>query len=355
LSKRGSKQKQNKEPYDHARLQEDCDNYINSVLATLAFINELRWDEGKRALNPDTKYCVGRRMTTSATNEVNPSADVTPDLVVQGDEVGGIVGEVTYKLTSVEQFWEDKIKQMKKYDDDLVGWWSENEHIVNHDLSLLVSASRSVLVSDLLQSKQNADPPLNFARNVSIIGFERVSGALQEMISLKKESGVLSNERVSEKLRRSVRVNLQTLLMVYKDKQFVDFEPPQPLLLQIMWEKLFSYYASEGHSFDELGRVIQIELTVSQVTKDLQRFYGFESQDDRSPQAPKAIWVRKALDRLVQVELAIKTQEGYLVLYRRLRGDVLERFGKLVHRAGPLPSAGGEAQGVLALGESSSN
>lgn len=348
--------------YDHERVKEDCDNYNNSVLASLAFINVLRWDGEKNELTKTHKYEIGRRMKTSAKNVVSPSTTITPDIVVQSESGAGVIGEVTAKLTTDREIWRDKLMQLKKYDDDLTGWWTKDGRIAGHDVALIINLTRSVLVSDILaeekelaekvrMSEKNASADaksstasperklLEFERKVAVVGFERSSGATKEAITLKKEFGALTNKAASETLRNTVRVALEILVVEYHDKKFADHEPPEPLLLQILWETLFTSYLGEGTPFNEDLGYTPLRVTAKQVTEDLRKYYGFTGTDDHSPQIPRMSWVRKSLGRLVQFGLAHVDKDEFVVHYRRLRGDPLKRFGKLVHEAGPLPSA----------------
>jgi hypothetical protein len=352
-------------------VKENCDNYVNSVLATLALINELRWDGKTRELRKTPKYEVGRRMTTSEHNRVSPAATVTPDIVVQTDAKFGVVGEVTTKLASDETSWREKLLQLKKYDDDLLGWWTEDERVDLHDIVLLLHLSRAIHVSDILSSDsekakllaeasraiddaeadadmtdavinevlENAmlepevDAPITFDRQLSVVGFERSTGANKECITLKKEYGELSDVDVSSRLRRSVRVPLETLVVEYHDKKFVDHEPPMPLLLQIIWEDLFTAYLTDEFPVDAEKGYTPMLLSVERITNDLRKYYGYPSDGHRSPQVPRQKWVRKALDRLVQFGLGHVDGTNYVIHYKRLKGDALKRFGKMLNDA----------------------
>lgn len=91
------------------------------MFAVLALVNEARWDPGKRELRADVSYGVGRRMTTSAENRISPETEVTPDCVVQLGGEAGFVTEAKLGLPKEENLWDDDVKQMQKYDDDLAG------------------------------------------------------------------------------------------------------------------------------------------------------------------------------------------------------------------------------------------
>jgi len=270
-------------------------------------------------------------MKTSSNNKVSPDTQITPDFVVQ-ESMYGVIGEITYSLAPAETGWLEKLKQLRKYDDDLLGWWTPTEKLPSHDIACLVQFSRMVLVSDILaKHRRKRKSDLKFERNLAIVGFNRSSGATQEYMSLIKNSGELSDKTISERLRKSVQVPLERLVIEYHDKKFVDFEPPMAYLLQILWENLFTSYMDE-FPYDEARKYTPIRITVDRVTDDLQKAYGFSSTGPRSPEVPKKSWIRKALDHLVVFGFATKTDDEYTIKYRRIRrGDPITRFGKLIH------------------------
>ena len=124
-------------------------------------------------------------------------------------------------------------------------------------------------------------------------------------------------------------IDFAHLLVEYKDRKFVDSEPPLPYLLQIIWDNLFVQYASVAQT-EPSEKSVSIDVSTESVTGDLQKHYGFESSGDRSPEIPRRSVVKKALDALVEFRLAEATSAGnYRVNYKRGRIDTLERFGRL--------------------------
>jgi hypothetical protein len=178
-----------KPKYNHTRTREDCDNYYNTVLAALALINVVRWDETDRKLDPDAKFGVGRRMTTSDKNRVSASTDITPDIVLQR-KGNGFIGEITNSLTEKNEHWTEKLKQVQKYDGALWGWWTKDENLDSHDIAFIVQQSRAVRVADILtKEKRSKKGEIKFKRPAAVIGFNRHSGATKEYVNLMKFFG----------------------------------------------------------------------------------------------------------------------------------------------------------------------
>ena len=91
----------------------------------------------------------------------------------------------------------------------------------------------------------------------------------------------------------------------------------------------------EKAEYDEKSNVFKLPVSIEEVTRELQKAYGSGTleQDKRSVEFPQQKWVRNAFEKLVELKMALPptTEQGsYQILYKRLRGDILERFAKLV-------------------------
>jgi len=123
-------------------IKDRNDDYENTINALLCFISLTTWEGNQR--RPDSYYSFGRRMTTSASNVISPNQDITPDSVIQFLDDLGFIVEAKISLPADESLWSGILAQIKKYDDDLIGWWTQDEHINNHNVILLLHMSRSV-------------------------------------------------------------------------------------------------------------------------------------------------------------------------------------------------------------------
>jgi hypothetical protein len=294
----------------------------------LALINEARWDSASRKLRTDVKYGIGRRMSTSSSNRVSASVRVTPDGILQFDANLGLVAETKVSLPKDVSSWDDDMIQLQKYDDDLVGWWTNDEHIKNHDIVALVPLSRAVKFADQLEAGVGTGK-WSFQRKVAVVGFYKESG-VKDFMSLKKERGELSQNDLNQRLRESRQIWLSLLITHYDDRKFVDHEPPLPYLLQIIWDQIFTKYAAEvPKGEDDKTKGISLTVTAEKVTSDLQQYFGFKSEGPRSPEIPRLKWVRKALDSLVEFKLAKAENGEYVIKYKRTRIDTLSKFGRL--------------------------
>jgi hypothetical protein len=270
-------------------------------------------------------------MTTSPQNRVSPSTDVTPDLVLQRNDAG-VVAEITYSLANDTAHWRQKLEQVVKYDDPLTGWWSKDEKLAQHDIAFLVPQSRAVRVGDILKEEAgNKDGTIKLKYRTAVVGFNRTSGA-KEFMTLMKIFGDLTDADLSERLRHSINVPTDVLIVVYGDRKFFDFEPPMAYLLQIMWDQLFPTYLTE-FPLVESQRYTPLTVTVDRVAQDMQNNYGFSVEDQRCSEIPQRTWIKKALELLVLFNLASRAGDNtYTIKYKTLRGDHLKRFGELLHR-----------------------
>jgi hypothetical protein len=156
---------------------------------------------------------------------------------------------------------------------------------------------------------------------------------VKDFLSLKKERGQLSDSELDRRLRESVLVPFDHLIVEYQDKKFVDHPPPLPYLLQIIWDLLFTRYAADVVK-PEGEKSVNFSVTVKKVTEDLQTYYGFQSGGNRNPEIPRLSWVRQALDSLGRFGMAKHVSpDDYLIQYKRSHTDTLKKFGKLCFKA----------------------
>lgn len=314
---------------DHDLLIRQINNYQDTLIGLLAFLNECGWLPNEKKMEEDFQFGVGRRMDTSSANTISPNNIITPDLVVQKQKHFRVVGEVKHSWAAVGD-WDENLRQMVKYDDDLVGWWSSSERAPDgHDLALLVHSSQAVKVSDFIDEKLKKKE-LSFGRNLAVVGYQRIE-QVQQFIQLRREHGNFRDKTFDKRLREVVSVGVDKI--VWRDKRFYDYPPPMAYLLQMLWDDVFDSLADNSPKV--LGRpYVETAVTVENLTSQLQLFYGFTGDGKRNPGIPKSQWTREALELLIRMKLAHKDEDKdrYVIHYRRLRGDKLERFGKLIRK-----------------------
>ena len=244
------------------------------------------------------------------------------------------MGEITNSLTENNDYWTEKLQQVRKYDDSLLGWWTKDEALPSHDVALLVPQSRAVRVGDILtKEKKSKKGTLKFKRPTALIGFHRHSGASKEFVNLMKFFGDLSDTDLSERLRHGIPVPQDILVKVYGDRKFADSEPPMAYVLQLMWDNVFPSYLSEFPvDAANKGRIL-LTVKVEKISEDMQNNYGFKVEDARGTEVPARVWIKKALEHLVIFGMAARVDEKtYQVQYRTVRGDHLEYFGGLIFK-----------------------
>lgn len=316
---------------DLSVLLNEIEDYNQTVKAILAFAAFVVHDAVTRRAG--AKFGFGRRMETSRENQIQPSTEVTPDLVAQKSPAYGIVAEAKKRLERDTARWERHVDQLRKYDDNLIGWWTEDETIPNSNTVLLIHQSRSRPFVKYLESTKNYDPEAVGARSC-VVEFN-CSEETATYYNYRLEYGQLDDDELAERLTDGVPVPLDKVLRSFGYVRYYDSEPPLPLLLTNLWSDILPAMAADSQYEDHL-KAYRIEASVEKVTSELQRAYGSQilSKDARSVEFPKHSWVRKAFERLVAYKLGNLPPEGSDVFelhYRRFRKDILQRFVELEH------------------------
>jgi hypothetical protein len=311
-------------PYEHASLKREIDTYQDTVWAIVAFILECRWNPSDQSIDETIPVGVGRVFRKT------DGSEVTPDLAVQRRPAEGIVAEVkaTFPPEQSTDRRNEIFQQLKTYDDDLLGWWTNNGQIQRHDIVLLTHDTHVVEACDHLSTLDGTEIG-TFDRNLAILGFYRTDQR-ETFLTLRKHSGEFLDRKFGEKLRRGVPINVGHI--EYQQKKFYDSRPPIPYILEILWDYIFPDY-TEGSARDPRKGYTPIEVTKNRVTGDMQRFYGFEPDDTGNRGTPRSEWIEEALESLVSLRMAHhgNGEGAYVIRYKGIKGDTLERFGKLLH------------------------
>jgi len=301
----------------------DYEQTVNAILGFAAFIVH---DSTSQRLN--SNFGFGRRMTTSS-NNLSPSIDITPDLVAQKSKKYGIVAEAKKSLDQNQVNWIDHLEQLRKYDDDLEGWWTIDEKINHSDAIMLIHQSRSRPFASFIDNRKNKVPD-SVGLNTCVIEFNE-SQETEPYYFFRLEFGNIYDAELRKRLYDGIPVPLERVKMSFFNIQYYDAQPPLPLLLIRLWTDYFPSKLEEGE-YDEQTRSTKIQVTVSDVTDELQKAFGSQAlyTDNRSGEFPKQKWIREAFDKLVDYKLATSDiiNVEYTIYFRRFMGDVLERFVK---------------------------
>lgn len=313
-------------------LTNSVDNYFGTVIYTLALAHEATWDQDSDTMLAGAGFRIGRRMTTSASNAVSPSVTVTPDLLVQRTPTYGLVCEAKTNLPRysddvvVAKRWGEMVDQLRKYDDDLVGWLTDNEKVKMHDVVLLVDMINGVDVADFVTRAQKEE---SHKREPVVIGTER-SQQGEMFVLLSKERGTLQDAALDEGLRRRRKIPFRLLEMELARFRFCDSPPQNPLYtVQVLWDHLFPSKADAG-KFNVEKRVYVLDVTVKGLTRELQTYYGWVPRDPRDVGIPRAEWVMDALDFLAKIgDAEQQSKTAYRVFYTKsTKRDTIVRFAK---------------------------
>lgn len=299
---------------------------VNAILAFAAFV--VHDGESQR---PNSEFGFGRRMTTSLINPKSPSTNVTPDLVAQKSVKYGVVAEAKKSLAKNQSNWIVHVEQLRKYDDDLEGWWTEDEKISHSDAVMLIHQSRGRQFVRFLENQKDTVPD-SVGPNTCVVEFNESEETLAYYF-FRLEFGSIPDVELGERLDIGVEVPLDKLRMSFPNIQYYDAEPPMPLLLTHLWTNVFPAMREHGE-YDDKTKSTKIKASVADLSAELQRAFGSKAlrQDDRSGEFPKQRWVREAFERLVKYRLATPSSgedERYIIYYRSFRDDVLDRFVKL--------------------------
>lgn len=309
------------------KLRDDQDDYRGSVWGLCAFAATARWDDDQRAIRPDSKWSIPRTMTPADDGD-----NVTPDLVVQVTDDYGVVAEMKkhFRPKDLTPF-----AQIRGYDRDLIGWWTEDRTIAMHDLAVLTHYFSSTRAEDAWKLWLEDHEP--YDRSFAIVEFN-FSTQGREYFSLKSVHGELSDSDYSERLRHAIPIPQDVFLDRIEPYQFYDGEPPLIHVLVVLQNYVLPNIFSESDfEFDtEKDEDAALEITVSDLCAETAKLCAPPEHEERWPQLPREQWIVDALNVLVKIGHAEALDEGgssyRLYLRKPNRKDSLEFFGRKIAR-----------------------
>lgn len=309
--------------------QVQIDDYLASVQGLHAFADSARWDDGKRELLPGSRYSIPRTMTVVRDHGLH---NVTPDCVVQRDQKYGLVVEMKKHYRDSEDT--EAFEQLATYDEDLLGWWTEDERIPTHDLVLLTHYLSSTRARDAYLLWVNRGK--SFGRPFAIVEFNRAAQA-SAFYTLKRVEGQLSDSQHNEALRQGKPIPEGIVLDYIMRFKFYDGPPPLIHTMHLIHDYILpSLISPDG--FDPARGKPTVEVTVDGVASKLHEQFCGPQAENRHPMLPRKVWVEKALDELAAVGLAkVTSKEGerhYRFQLRRPRKrDTIEYLtGRMVRK-----------------------
>lgn len=304
-------------------VRKKIDDYITTIHALQSFLSIVTWDDTISSKKEGIKASMGRRMETSNKNKVSPEEEITPDSIIQGNNNLGYVVEAKKSLPQNDAHWEGVVRQLIKYDDDLFGWWTTNGKIDVSCVVLLLEISRTSEFYKYLENKigengYDIDNPL------SVVEFTKAP-EVDEFIWLRVIWGSIEDEEVRDKLGPGKKVPTEKVVGSYGEKKFYDDRPPVEHTMIILWQDIFNERKSEV-GYDDQKNAWVFEVKLEEITNDLQRLYGNHPKEDREVEFPKVSWVKEAMKILCELGYAKEDDGDYLVFFKRIRGDLMERF-----------------------------
>lgn len=292
-------------------------DYEQTVSALLAFAALVAHDGKSRRQHAEFGF--GRRMTKVQQN--GPTTEVTPDLVAQKSLSYGVVAEAKKSLPRDTTQWLERVRQLRSYDHEFLGWWTESETIANSDTVMLIHQSRSREFASLLEAQQRENPD-SVGPRTSVVEFNESTETVIYYF-FRREFGTISDVGLAGLLENGKQVPLDDVVQSFSNIRYYDAKPPLVHLLNQLWTDYFPSLLT-GSQYDERIKANRIEVSVSETAQELQAAYGSGAgalrRDQRSALFPKPSWVAEAFDWLVSHRLAIPQLMAATSMSFRTRG-----------------------------------
>jgi hypothetical protein len=280
------------EEVKQARVQ--IDDYMSSVRGLHAFAEAACYDDaaGKRA--DGSHFSVPRTMTPAKGDAL------TPDAVVQPRLDYGIIAEMKkhYRDGNDDTY----IEQVKKYDQDLLGWWTKDEKLSPHDLVLLTHLGSATKALDAYEKWTKSGK--SFQRPFAIVEYAYTEGA-DRYFMLRRRAGALTDKKYDEELRQGKHLAENLMIRLFAQCKLYDARPPLIHMLFLLYFQTLPLFLTDEEFEASTGKVRKhASVTVAQVRDKMEEQFYPHVPGPRQPKLPKKEWVQEALDALQDMELA---------------------------------------------------
>jgi hypothetical protein len=327
---------QTKDPTDQIlqSIRERNESYLSTIYALHGFFYAVR--KNFPAPTDEMFLSIGRRMNYAS--GYSKAGFCTPDLVIQLNKSEGIVGEAKLLVCqNVDDHWNKYIKQLKRYDADLVGWWADGEMIDHTNLVWITEIGFSAQIGDYFLAKIDSGE-VQFQHPFAVVEFSKIQKA-REFLFLRTRMGTMPLA-IEKAFKDGIHIPLETLLLQNNEKKFYDAKPQDvEYIMEILWQNIFNREAMSTSSkqtiYNSKEKIWQIPVTIDELTTELQKLYGADGKQNREVQYPQITWVREALNKFVSINLAKRGQADreYIILFRKF-SKPLEKFINLSRKKG---------------------
>ncbi|MEL7656606.1 MAG: hypothetical protein AAGU75_11935 [Bacillota bacterium] len=277
---------------------------------------------------------IGRRMHYA--NGKSKRDFCTPDLVIQLDNTEGIIGEAKLLVCQNNQDnWAKYVKQAKRYDNDLVGWWTKDESINQTNLVWITELTFSSKIGDYFKEKIDTGE-IKFNRPFAVIEYSKHPKA-REFLFLRTRIGDMPGS-ISQAFKEGIEIPLETLIFENQEKKFYDAKPSDiEYVMDILWQNFFTKEALTNHDgksrYDDKEKVWRIPIQLDELTINVQKIYGAVGGVNREVEYPQKAWIKEALDQFVSIGLAVLglQEDEYIILYKKYSRP-MEKFISLIHK-----------------------
>jgi len=313
-------------------IKDRNESYLSTIYALHGFILAV-----KRTITlpvDNIHSSIGRRMHYP--NGKSKRDFCTPDLVIQLDPVEGIIGEAKLLICqNNEDNWNQYLKQAKRYDNDLIGWWTTDELIERTSLVWITEITFSSKIGDYFKEKMDAGE-IHFTHPFAVIEYSKHQRA-REFLFLRTRIGDMPGS-LTQAFNNGIEIPLETLIFENQEKKFYDAKPSDiEYVMDILWQNIFTQEAltnQNGSSkYDDKEKVWRIPIQLDTLTRSVQKLYGAVGGENREVEYPQKTWIKEALEKFVSIDLAVSGSQAdeYIINFKKFSRP-MDKFVYLIHK-----------------------
>lgn len=271
--------------------QTEFDSYNQTVIMSV----------GLKHIFHDKEPCVFKINEPSMHHSTNT---VTPDAIFQcDDDKKGIVCEIKTSLPALEKYLLKDMKDLiEKYSAIEKGWKTKDGRIDEHSILLILHRTDSKKFDSIL-SKWIDNKDIVTDKQICIAEWQSIrpfKAGSKDTILLSHRSGTTGCDYFDKKLTDDIELDTDSLSLGYEARKFVKSAPPNLYIMTLLYQNIFSTFASDEDEFT---------VSVEQLMKVLTDYYTSWSGLEGEQTQIRRRWVVRAMDKFTEIKIAEKVPE----------------------------------------------
>jgi hypothetical protein len=174
--------------------------------------------------------------------KVDSNNEINPDIVLQYDDDNyGILCEIKTSVSEKDFYLLERLKQLESYSDEVEGWDTSNNRVLEHSILLLCNAIDSDRIVKKIREWTKQDK-LNISKQLCVVEWSIMASLKfdqKDVLLIKHKLGKTGCSELDNWFIKNIRLDADQLIEKYEKCRFVRKKPPVEYTMNQLWTCIF--------------------------------------------------------------------------------------------------------------------